>query len=160
MGPWAHAERDEAPGTGARAAVLFGWPSRVVAVPRADQSRQFRLPDRLLGHRQIEDGTETALVVDCRRNRPHHFVRHQVQRHFPWSRRPDLARQPATDHAGRPRHAVRSIFGLCLAAAGAEPHGLPYLEGYSFKDRLLYSGRVLLDFDLYNWLGIETSRAP
>jgi putative polymerase len=52
------------------------------------------------------------------------------------------------------------IFGLCLAAAGAEPHGLPYLEGYSFKDRLLYSGRVLLDFDLYNWLGIETSRAP
>jgi putative polymerase len=52
------------------------------------------------------------------------------------------------------------IFGLCLFAAGAEPHGLPYLEGYSLKDRMLYSGRVLLDFDLNNWLGIEASRIP
>lgn len=52
------------------------------------------------------------------------------------------------------------MFGLCLFAAGAEPHGLPYLEGYSLKDRLLLSGRVLLDFDLSNWLGITASRLP
>lgn len=52
------------------------------------------------------------------------------------------------------------IFGLCLFAAGADPHGLPYLEGYSLKDRLLLSGRVLLDFDLSNWLGITASRIP
>ena len=52
------------------------------------------------------------------------------------------------------------IFGLCLFAAGADPHGLPYLEGYSLKDRLLFSGRVLLDFDLSNWLGITASRIP
>ena len=52
------------------------------------------------------------------------------------------------------------IFGLCLFAAGADPHGLPYLEGYSLKDRLLFSGRVLLDFDIANWLGITASRIP
>ena len=52
------------------------------------------------------------------------------------------------------------IFGLCLFAAGADPHALPYLEGYSLKDRLLFSGRVLLDFDIANWLGITASRIP
>ena len=52
------------------------------------------------------------------------------------------------------------IFGLYLAAADAEPQVCHTSTGYSFKDRLLYSGRVLLDFDLYNWLGIEASRAP
>ena len=52
------------------------------------------------------------------------------------------------------------IFGLCLFAAGADPHGLPYLEGYSLKDRLLFSGRVLFDFDIANWLGITASRIP
>jgi putative polymerase len=34
----------------------------------------------------------------------------------------------------------------------------PYLDGLSLQDRLLYSGRVLLDFDIFNWLGIEASR--
>ena len=51
------------------------------------------------------------------------------------------------------------IFGLYLAAANAAPQDLPFVEGRSMQDRLLYSGRVLLDFDIYNWMGIEPSRA-
>jgi putative polymerase len=51
------------------------------------------------------------------------------------------------------------IFGLYLAAIAA-PQDSPIIEGLSFQDRLLYSGRVLLDFDLYNWLGIEAYRIP
>ena len=52
------------------------------------------------------------------------------------------------------------IVGLYLGSANVEVHdSLLGPEGLSMKDRLLYSGRVLLDFDLYNWLGIETSRA-
>ena len=48
-----------------------------------------------------------------------------------------------------------------LAAANAAPR-IPYLSltGLSLQDRLLYSGRVLLDFDIYNWLGIKASRTP
>ena len=41
---------------------------------------QFWLPDRLLGHRQIEDGTAAAPLVDCRRDCTHHFVGYEVQR--------------------------------------------------------------------------------
>ena len=51
------------------------------------------------------------------------------------------------------------IFGLCLAAVNAEAVDLPFLDGLSLEDRLIYSGRVLLDFDIYNWLGIKASRA-
>jgi putative polymerase len=51
------------------------------------------------------------------------------------------------------------IFGLLLTAATAGPQEVPFLDGLALRDRLLYSGRVLLDFDLYNWLGIEASRA-
>ena len=50
------------------------------------------------------------------------------------------------------------ILGLLLAAANADPRGLAE-GGLSIHDRLLYSGRVLLDFDIYNWLGIEAYRA-
>ena len=51
------------------------------------------------------------------------------------------------------------IFGLWLAAANAPPQDFPNVEGFSIGDRLLYSGRVLFDFDILNWLGIEVSRA-
>jgi putative polymerase len=51
------------------------------------------------------------------------------------------------------------IFGLWLAAANAPPQDLPNVEGFSIGDRLLYSGRVLFDFDILNWLGIKVSRA-
>ena len=51
------------------------------------------------------------------------------------------------------------IFGLYLAAANAAPQSFPNVDGLSLVDRLLYSGRVLLDFDVYNWLGIQASRA-
>jgi putative polymerase len=51
------------------------------------------------------------------------------------------------------------IFGLYLAAANADaPHALLAPAGLSTQERLLYSGRVLLDFDIYNWLGIEAPR--
>ena len=33
------------------------------------------------------------------------------------------------------------------------------VEGREIYDRLLYSGRVLFDFDVYNWFGLEVSRA-
>jgi putative polymerase len=53
------------------------------------------------------------------------------------------------------------VFGLWLAAASAGAQDFrPTLEGLSLRDRLLYSGRLLLDFDIYNWLGIAASRSP
>lgn len=52
------------------------------------------------------------------------------------------------------------MLALYLFAASANPYlGIPEVEGREVSDRLLYSGRVLLDFDLYSWLGLETSRA-
>jgi putative polymerase len=56
------------------------------------------------------------------------------------------------------------IFGLWLAAASAGVQDFrPTLEGLSvstLQDRLLYTGRLLLDFDLYTWLGVKASRSP
>ena len=52
------------------------------------------------------------------------------------------------------------MLALYLFAASADPHhGIPIVEGREVGDRLLYSGRVLFDFDLYNWLGLAPSRA-
>jgi putative polymerase len=47
-----------------------------------------------------------------------------------------------------------AILGLCLIAANAEPQEVPGLDGGSLWDRLVYSGRILLDLDGPNWLGI------
>ena len=52
------------------------------------------------------------------------------------------------------------IFWLWLAAANAAAAVWPFQLGNTLQERLLYSGRVLLDFDVLNWLGIEVSRAP
>ena len=49
-----------------------------------------------------------------------------------------------------------AIAGLCLFAG---PRDVPFLEGQSLRDRLLYSCQVLLDFDIWNWLGLATTRA-
>jgi putative polymerase len=46
------------------------------------------------------------------------------------------------------------IATLYLAATNASAQDL-LLTGLSLKDRLLYSGGILLHFDLSNWLGIE-----
>ena len=57
------------------------------------------------------------------------------------------------------------IFGLLLSAAlSGQSHAeirdnVPFLEGMSVQDRLLYSGRVLLDFDIFNWLGMKATLA-
>jgi putative polymerase len=51
------------------------------------------------------------------------------------------------------------VFGLWLAAANAAAEVWPFHLGNTLQERLLYSGRVLLDFDVLNWLGIEVSRA-
>lgn len=52
------------------------------------------------------------------------------------------------------------MLALYLFAALGDPyHGIPIVEGREVGDRLLYSGRVLLDFDLYNWLGLKVSPA-
>ena len=46
-----------------------------------------------------------------------------------------------------------------LGATHAEPfNAVPVVEGREVYDRLLYSGRVLFDFDAYNWFGLEQSR--
>jgi putative polymerase len=50
------------------------------------------------------------------------------------------------------------IFGLWLIAANAPVREVLYPEDASLHERLLYSGRVLLDFDFYNWLGAKASR--
>ena len=52
-----------------------------------------------------------------------------------------------------------AMAGLCLVAADVGPRDVIFLEGQSLHDRLVYSGQVLLDFDILNWLGIAASRA-
>jgi putative polymerase len=52
------------------------------------------------------------------------------------------------------------MLGLWLAAANAPAEVWPFRLGLSLNDRLLYSGRVLLDFDLLHLLGLKPSRAP
>jgi putative polymerase len=52
------------------------------------------------------------------------------------------------------------IFALWLAAINARPEVWPFHQGLNLQDRLLYSGRVLLDFDVLNWLGVKVARAP
>jgi putative polymerase len=52
-----------------------------------------------------------------------------------------------------------AMAALFLAAGNADPHQL-LLEGQSLKDRLLYSGGLLLNFDIYNWLGFAASPTP
>ena len=50
------------------------------------------------------------------------------------------------------------IIALYLFGASAGfYHGDPPIEGRGVYDRLLYSGRVLLEFDGYNWFGLQTS---
>jgi putative polymerase len=52
-----------------------------------------------------------------------------------------------------------ALFGLNMIAADVGSRDVPFLEGQSLFDRLVYSGRVLANFDAYNWLGIAASRA-
>jgi putative polymerase len=52
-----------------------------------------------------------------------------------------------------------AMAALHLAAGSADPHQL-LLEGQSLKDRLLFSGGLLLNFDIYNWLGFAASPTP
>ena len=42
---------------------------------------------------------------------------------------------------------IALIISLWLPAANAVPQDFPYLDGLTTKDRLLFSGRLLLDFD-------------
>lgn len=47
-----------------------------------------------------------------------------------------------------------------LGASSADSfNSVPLVAGREAYDRLLYSGRVLFDFDAYNWFGLEASRA-
>lgn len=50
-----------------------------------------------------------------------------------------------------------AMAALYIAAASALPQDL-LLQGLSLKDRLLYSGGVLLKFDLSNWIGVKASQ--
>jgi putative polymerase len=51
------------------------------------------------------------------------------------------------------------MFGLYFLVATADQiKDAPTVEGLSTMDRLFYSGRVLYEFDLYNWLGVKGSR--
>lgn len=51
------------------------------------------------------------------------------------------------------------VLALYLFAASADFYDrVPIVEGRDISDRLLYSGRVLLNFDTYNWFGLEASR--
>jgi putative polymerase len=53
-----------------------------------------------------------------------------------------------------------TILALYFFAALADSyHDVPVVEGRKLYDRLLYSGRVLFDFDAYNWFGLKVSRA-
>jgi putative polymerase len=46
-----------------------------------------------------------------------------------------------------------------LGATHAEPfNAVPMVDGRGVYDRLLYSGRILFDFNAYNWFGLESSR--
>ena len=53
-----------------------------------------------------------------------------------------------------------TILALYLLGAShaKSPNEIPMVEGREVYDRLLYSGRVLFDFDVYNWFGLEASR--
>ena len=51
------------------------------------------------------------------------------------------------------------IGALCLQALTSPLQHEPYLEGTTFQDRLLFSGRILMDLDYLNWLGIGSSSA-
>ena len=52
-----------------------------------------------------------------------------------------------------------AILGLCILGASGAPQDVPWLEGSTLHDRLMYSGRILLDFDILNWLGLGSLRA-
>jgi len=53
-----------------------------------------------------------------------------------------------------------AILGLYFFGVSADQHGgIPFVEGLGIEDRLLYSGRVLFDFDIYNWFGGAASSA-
>lgn len=54
--------------------------------------------------------------------------------------------------------AIIALYLLGMSAPYSH-NDIPMLEGREIYDRLLYSGRVLLDFDIYNWFGLEVSRA-
>ena len=52
-----------------------------------------------------------------------------------------------------------TMFALLALAGWAEPyHGAPSVDGRSIYERVLYSGRVLQSFDIYNWFGLRVSR--
>jgi putative polymerase len=51
-----------------------------------------------------------------------------------------------------------ALYLLAASSAGSF-NSVPMVEGREAYDRLLYSGRVLFDFNAYNWLGLEVSRA-
>ena len=51
------------------------------------------------------------------------------------------------------------VGGLCLEALTSPVQYEPYLEGTTFQDRLLFSGRILADLDFLNWLGIGATTA-
>jgi putative polymerase len=51
-----------------------------------------------------------------------------------------------------------ALYLLAATSPGAF-NSIPMVEGREAYDRLLYSGRVLYDFDVYNWLGLAVSRA-
>ncbi len=44
------------------------------------------------------------------------------------------------------------------ASHAKSPNEIPMVEGREVYDRLLYSGRVLFDFNAYSWFGLEASR--
>ncbi|MEM7191769.1 MAG: hypothetical protein AAF405_02680 [Pseudomonadota bacterium] len=53
-----------------------------------------------------------------------------------------------------------TIVALCLLAAWETPaRGVAEVEGLGLYDRLLYSGRVLISFDIFNWFGLSVSKA-
>ena len=53
-----------------------------------------------------------------------------------------------------------TIFALCVFAAWTGPvSGKLEVEGLGLYDRLLYSGRVLMSFDIYHWFGLNVSTA-
>jgi putative polymerase len=53
-----------------------------------------------------------------------------------------------------------TILALYSLAVVSDPyHGIPMVDGRGIYHRLLYSGRVLLSFDIYNWFGLKVSAA-
>jgi len=53
---------------------------------------------------------------------------------------------------------IAAIARLCLAAAGSPIQNIPFFEGTTFHDRLLFSGRILPGLDFFGWRGIEAFR--